>query len=63
MSVKEETYMVAEYAVYKGEEIVAIGTIKELAKKLNVQEKTIKWYSYANRQKRRKNGTVAVRIN
>ena len=55
--------MVAEYAVYKGEEIVAIGTIKELAKKLNVQEKTIKWYSYANRQKRRKNGTVAVRIN
>lgn len=54
--------MAAEYAVYKGEDIVAIGTVKELSKKLKVQEKTIKWYSYANRQKRWKNGTVAVRI-
>jgi hypothetical protein len=30
-----------EYAVYKGEEILGIGTVDELAKKLNVKRKTI----------------------
>ena len=33
-----------EYALYKGEELLAIGTKKELAEKFNVKEKTITYY-------------------
>lgn len=33
-----------EYALYKGEECLAIGTKKELAKQFNVKEKTIEFY-------------------
>lgn len=33
-----------EYALYKGEELLAIGTKKELADKFNVKEKTITYY-------------------
>lgn len=33
-----------EYALYKGEEIIEIGTIKEIAKSQNVKEKTILFY-------------------
>jgi len=33
-----------EYALYKGEELLAIGTKKELANKFNVKEKTIGFY-------------------
>ncbi len=41
-----------EYAVYKGENILAIGTLKDCAEKLGVKENTIKWYgtpTYAKR--------------
>ena len=34
-----------EYAMYKGEECLAIGNIYELAKALNVKADTIRWYS------------------
>ena len=33
-----------EYAFYKGEEILGIGTIKEIAEELNVLPSTIKYY-------------------
>lgn len=33
------------YAMYKGEECLAIGNIYELAKALNVKVNTIRWYS------------------
>lgn len=55
--------MAAEYAVYKGEETIATGTVKELAKKLGVKETTIYYYAASKRQKNRPNGTVAVRVN
>ena len=34
-----------EYAIYHGEEFIDIGTIEELAIKLNVKPKTIYFYS------------------
>ena len=33
------------YAIYKGDMFLAEGTIKELAKELNIKEKTAKWYT------------------
>lgn len=45
-----------EYAIYKGEECLAIGTIKELAKKLKVKERTIYFYTTATYKKRVKAG-------
>lgn len=43
-----------EYALYKGDELIIIGTVKEMAKKLNVKECSIygiKCNSYQNRVK------------
>lgn len=34
-----------EYALYKGEEVLCIGTAKECASKLGLKENTIRWYS------------------
>lgn len=34
-----------EYALYKGDELIAIGTIKELAKMQGVKEETIRYYT------------------
>lgn len=53
-----------EYAVYKGEEFLDIGTAKELAEKFNVKEDTIYyWASPANKKRVGKNGKVAVKLN
>lgn len=42
--------------MYKGEECLAIGTIKEIAKKMNVKEKTIYFYTTPTYKKRVKAG-------
>lgn len=44
------------YAVYKGENCLGIGTIKELAKKLGVKERTIYFYTTPTYKKRVKSG-------
>lgn len=44
-----------EYALYKGEECLAIGTIKELAKQLNVKIRTIQFYTTPTYKRRCKN--------
>ena len=41
-----------DYAVYKGDELLGIGTAKELAERLKVKVETIKFYSTASYQKR-----------
>ena len=40
-----------EYAVYKGEEFVDLGTAEELAERLGSTKKTILWYAGSNRHK------------
>lgn len=41
-----------EYALYKGEECLAIGTIKEIADKMKVKKRTIIFYRTPTYQKR-----------
>lgn len=52
------------YALYKGDEIIAIGTLKELAKLLNVAPRTIYFYSTPTYRKRNKGGNsyIVIRI-
>lgn len=44
--------MATEYALYKGDELLSVGTIKELAKQFNVGERTILFYMTPTYQKR-----------
>lgn len=48
-----------EYAVYKGDELIIIGTLKECAERLNTSEKMVKYYSYPS-QKKRAEGTNKI---
>lgn len=56
-----------EYAVYKGDELLAVGTVKEIAKELNVQVSSVYfWSSKVNKrrnQTRTANRKVAYLIN
>ncbi|QEY23535.1 MULTISPECIES: hypothetical protein [Neisseriaceae] len=40
------------YALYKGENLIDTGTVYQLAKRQNVQVKTIRYYQTPNYQKR-----------
>ena len=52
-----------EYAVYKGEEFITIGTADECAKELGVKSETIRWLSTPTAQKRQgENSLVVVKM-
>lgn len=54
---------VKEYALYKDDEFIDLGTIERLAKRLNVKENTIRFYSYPAYQKRTNgHGYVLIEI-
>lgn len=42
---------VKEYAMYKGDEFIDVGTIRELAEKHNAKASTLQWYAGSNRYK------------
>lgn len=48
--------MAKEYALYKGEELLHIGTVKEIAAAENVKVNTVQFYMTPTYRKRRKNG-------
>lgn len=51
--------MAKEYALYRGDEFVLIGTIKEIAEEIGVKEKTILHYktpTYLRKIERRSDG-------
>lgn len=57
--------MTAEYAMYKGEDLLCIGTLEELAEFRGVQRETIYWYTMPTYQKRiakRKNARNYVTV-
>ncbi|WP_198033932.1 hypothetical protein [Marinilactibacillus sp. 15R] len=54
--------MKVEYAVYKKEDLLCIGTIEECAKQLGVKAKTIFFYGTPTYQNRVKNGRVLVKL-
>lgn len=43
---------VKEYAVYKGDTFIDLGTVDELAERLNLSRKTILWYASCKRWKK-----------
>ena len=45
-----------EYYLYKGDEVIATGTAKEIAKKLGISESTVRFYKNPSYFKRRENG-------
>lgn len=47
-----------EYALYKGEKMLIIGTISEIAKQQNVKEKTIRFYQTPAHKKRERKGNA-----
>ncbi|NLI90180.1 MAG: hypothetical protein GX366_07220 [Epulopiscium sp.] len=56
-----------EYALYKGDNILAMGTIAQIAKELGIKKTTVAYYktqAYQNRLKRRNamNGNVRTLI-
>lgn len=52
----------SQYALYKGEKLVEIGTKKELAELLKVRVETITFYTTPTHRKRCKNGYCVVKI-
>ena len=53
------------YALYKGDTFLEIGTAKELAKYLNVSERTIRFYItnvYKQRRKNSNNSIIVIKI-
>lgn len=48
-----------EYALYKGDELIEIGTVKEIARNLGLKESTIRHYgkkAHIKRSEKRKGG-------
>ena len=54
-----------EYALYKGDKLLIIGTIDEIARNQNVQKKTIYFYhskAYLNRRRKSHIGNYKILI-
>ena len=52
-----------EYALYKGDELIMIGTIKKIAEEMGVQEHTIRFYQRPSYKRRGKNNRkVLIKI-
>ena len=52
-----------DYAIYKGDEFVDVGTIRELCQRLNMPERTLRWHaSKCNKRRAHKNGMILVRL-
>lgn len=49
-----------EYAIYKGDEFIAIGTIKELVKKTGYSETTLRYCTHPASKKRNKGNRLVV---
>lgn len=53
------------YALYKGDIFINLGTVPELAKYLNVSERTIKFYTtktYRERRKESNNSIIVIKV-
>ena len=51
-----------EYALYKGDDLIGIGTIKELAELTGVRKETIKFYGMPSHIKRRKSDNFKILV-
>jgi hypothetical protein len=59
---------VKEYAIYKGDEFLCVGTVEECAKYLGILPRTVRYYSYekywkkVEKRKNPKNFVIAVKL-
>lgn len=53
---------IKEYALYKGDRFIDIGTKEYLANLLNVKKETIEFYASPTKLKRTEKGYVVIRI-
>jgi hypothetical protein len=59
---------VKEYAIYKGDEFLCVGTAEECAKYLGILPRTVRYYSYekyrkkVEKRKNPKNYIIAVKL-
>lgn len=53
-----------EYALYKGEKLIAMGTVEEISKKTGLKESTVRFYKSKNYKKRtsEKNGKRLIKL-
>ncbi|TCU72906.1 hypothetical protein EV204_105242 [Tissierella praeacuta] len=51
-----------EYALYKGEEILAMGTVSEIAKEMNIKKETVLYYRTPTQKKRSKSDNCRILI-
>lgn len=52
-----------EYALYKGDTFVVMGTIKEIAEKMGVSQHTIRFYHTPSYKKKNwKNGFILINV-
>ena len=64
-TVKPRKRYTGEYAVYKNDEVIAMGTVQECAEKLGVTVNHIRWYTYntgKKRQAKRRDQTNAMAV-
>lgn len=51
-----------EYALYKGDEFIALGTIREIAKQLNIKENTVRRYGSPSQVEKNKSGIILITL-
>ena len=54
-----------EYALHKGDELLSVGTIREIAEEMMIEEKTIRFYgnpTYLRRRKKGKNYRYLIKL-
>lgn len=54
-----------EYALYKGEELLEVGTIKEILERVNIKETTLRYYGTATYKRRiegKKNRAILIKL-
>lgn len=49
-----------EYALYKGDKLLAVGTRKEIAEQMGIKPETVTFYGTPSGAKRSKNGRVVI---
>ena len=52
-----------EYALYRGDEFIMVGTVAEIAEKQHVKENTIKFYaSPCHRRRTKRKGYILIKV-
>jgi len=60
---KQDKDKYKQYALYKGDKFITIGSIPEMAEELNLNQRTLRWYnSPASRKLNKGNAKILIKI-